>query len=91
VIVDTDGATQIAGTACAGCTVELFESFYGHGQGETFIGTTTADGSGDFSLTGASFSYNFLSATATDAALGTSEFSAMYTVNPTLYLPLVAR
>jgi parallel beta-helix repeat protein len=91
VIVDTDGATQITGTACAGCTVELFESFYGHGQGETFIGSTTADGSGDFSLTGASFSHNFLSATATDAALGTSEFSVMYTVNPMLYLPLVAR
>lgn len=91
VIIDADGATQITGTACAGCTVEVFESFYGHGQGETYIGSTTADSSGNFSLTSVSFSHNFLSATATDAALGTSEFSAMYTVNPMLYLPLVTR
>ena len=76
-----DGST-VSGQVCAQCLVELFvtddppdES--GYGEGMTFLGDVTADGAGGFSLeipcetTGAA-----LTATATDGAGNTSEFSA---------------
>jgi hypothetical protein len=69
--------------------VEVFESFYGHGEGEHFIGSVTADGSGAFRLEDVPIEDRFITATATDAALGTSEFSGIYIVQPMLYLPLV--
>jgi putative surface-exposed virulence protein len=98
VIVATSvGSVNIVGTACPGCSVEVFENGDSDGEGETYVGTTTADAGGDFTLTIGSLSDPYLTATATDGR-GTSEFSAVFTatvpltpdVSPT-YLPIILK
>lgn len=64
---------EVAGTAPAGATVEIFGDEAA--QGGTFLGTTTASSAGNFKLKG-SLSGTNITATATDAAGNTSEFSA---------------
>lgn len=69
----------LAGTACAGCTVELFladGSAGVYGEGKTYLGTTTADGSGAFTLVGISGVAvgQVVTGTAIDSAGNTSEF-----------------
>jgi len=71
---------HVAGTACASCTVEIFISTGQsgkYGQGKTFVGSGKASTSGSFvvNVTGVALG-NFVTATATDAAGNTSEFSA---------------
>jgi titin len=85
------GTVDVIGTTCPGCIVEVFESVYAHGEGENYIGEVAASGTGSFTLSSVVIEENFITATATDAALGTSEFSSLYTVLPTLYLPIVRR
>ena len=79
----------MGGTSCPNCVIEYFWSQTGEGQGEVYLGTTTATGEGDFNLSvtypGA---YN-LTATATDAR-GTSEFSEVYNPVWSLYMPLTS-
>jgi parallel beta-helix repeat protein len=99
VIVSTilDGGVLITGSACAGCTVEVFESSDNAGEGEAYIGSTVANGAGVFQLTVTYLNYPFLTATATDYTLvpdfgiGTSEFSNVFTstVLGYLYLPSI--
>jgi hypothetical protein len=95
VILDvTSGPVDVIGTACPGCTVELFENDDADGEGETFLGITTADADGDFSLTVSSLGDPYLTATATDPVSGTSEFSAAFTASGAkrfAFLPLVLR
>jgi len=95
VILDvTSGPVNVIGTACPGCTVELFENDDTDGEGETFLGITTADGDGDFSLTVSSLGDPYLTATATDPVSGTSEFSAAFTASGAkrfAFLPLMLR
>lgn len=48
--------TQVSGTACANCMVEVFiasaqPNDQGHGEGKKFLGRTLADASGNWSLT----------------------------------------
>jgi hypothetical protein len=89
-IVDAANSGEVSGTACSNCVIELFWSRDGEGQGEVYLGTTTALAEGNFNLSvtypGA---YN-LTATATDER-GTSEFSEVY--NPVYfnYLPITIR
>ncbi|MFC2106030.1 hypothetical protein ACFLS0_04700 [Candidatus Bipolaricaulota bacterium] len=77
---------ELSGTACAGCTVEVFseetawEDCDGvrrqSAEGRSFEGSTTATPAGDFSLSkGLPFVYSHLAATATDADGNTSELS----------------
>jgi CSLREA domain-containing protein len=71
--------TNVEGTACPGCTVEIFlvdADPSGFGEGKTFLTETTAGADGSFSaaLTGVHFC-DALTATATDADGNTSEFS----------------
>lgn len=78
-VISTATTRTVSGTACAGCTVEVFlaDSAAGaYGEGRTFIGTGVATGSGTFSvsITGASLG-NVVTTTATDPAGDTSEFS----------------
>jgi hypothetical protein len=95
IVTTTVGSVNIVGTACPSCSVEVFENSDTDGEGETYVGTTTADAGGDFTLTIGSLSDPYLTATATDGR-GTSEFSAVFTatvpltpdVSPT-YLPLI--
>jgi len=77
--------TGVSGTACGGCIVELFISDQdpsGNGEGQTYIGSATADASGSFTIP-ASFpiaSCTRVTATATDASGNTSEFSQNHVV-----------
>jgi hypothetical protein len=90
----TLGSVRITGTACAGCTVEVFQSHLDSGEGLTFVGETVADSSGAFTVTVSSLSSGapYLTATATDATSTTSEFSDVFesTVS-SVYLPFVLR
>lgn len=68
-------ATTVAGTTCAGCTVELYSD--NEDEGRWYEGTTVAGADGRFELSKASgWSGRFLTATATDGHGNTSEFSA---------------
>lgn len=67
--------TQVTGTAGAGHTIEVFADE--NGEGRVYLGSTVADGSGNFVLTlSTPPPLPFVTATATDAAGNTSEFSS---------------
>ena len=95
IITTTLGSVHVAGTACPGCTVELFTNGDTDGEGETYVGEDIADGSGAFSITVTYLDDPYLTATATDAVSGTSEFSAIFTATETgycaVYLPITLR
>lgn len=69
----------VTGTACAGCRVEVFESDNDgstYGQGRRYLGAVTASGTGSFSFPSPVIAAGArVTATATDAAGNTSEFS----------------
>ena len=83
----------VVGTACPGCSVELFGGSTDDGEGEFYLGSATADGSGAFSLARTTMPYPYLTATATDSTNGTSEFSAVLTTTVVLvtHLPVIVR
>ncbi len=88
----TLGSINIVGNACSGCTVEVFENSDTDGEGEIYIGSTTASVGDFFTLFVSSLSNPYLTATATDVISGTSEFSE--TINWTkrhIHLPLVLK
>jgi titin len=90
----TLGSVHITGTACAGCSVEVFQSHLASGEGLTFVGDTIADSSGTFTVTVDSLSPSepYLTATATNATDTTSEFSDVFeSTIKKVYLPLVVR
>ncbi|MGD9048849.1 MAG: Ig-like domain-containing protein, partial [Anaerolineae bacterium] len=91
VLTGWDGVA-VSGTACAGCEVEVFTNPGSRPAGHTYLGTTVAAGDGTFSLTAAP-SYDYFTATATDAEGTTSEFSDSLFIGTYsyMYLPLVAR
>jgi hypothetical protein len=95
IMTTTEGSVNVVGTACAGCTVEVFENSDADGEGETYVGDTTATTSGAFTVTVSSLSDPYLTATATDATDGTSEFSAVFTatvpVGRDVYLPIILK
>jgi len=68
-------ATQVSGTACANCTIEIFSD--ANGEGAIYEGSTTADAAGNWTFTkpGGLTGPN-VTATATDGKGNTSEFSA---------------
>ncbi len=65
----------LAGTACAGCHVDVFSD--DADEGRIYHGSVDADGSGTWSFPGALSGPN-LTATATDVAGDTSEFSSPF-------------
>ncbi len=74
------GLNGVGGSACPGCTVELFYSDddpSGYGEGETFIEGAIADSNGDFMfpMNLALSHCSRFTATATDIQGNTSEFS----------------
>jgi CSLREA domain-containing protein len=94
IVTTTQGSVNIVGTACAGCTVEVFENGDTDGEGETYIGDTTATTSGAFTVTVSYLTKPYLTATATDATDGTSEFSEVFTSTVTsgrVYLPIILK
>lgn len=82
----TSGNT-VTGTACTGCVIEVFGNSTPDGEGESFIGSTTASGSGAFTLVALIPSIFNLTATATDER-GTSEFSEVFNTGYPIFLPL---
>ncbi|HKB93849.1 MAG TPA: fibronectin type III domain-containing protein, partial [Gaiellaceae bacterium] len=87
-VISDASPTAVSGSACASCTIEAFladstgpgsqpgPGSGAYGEGKTYLGSTTADSSGHFSLpiSGVS-SGQWLTTTATDGAGNTSEFS----------------
>jgi hypothetical protein len=98
IVTTTTGSVNIIGTACPNCTVEVFQNSDDDGEGQDYKGKTTADAGGNFTVTVASLNSPYLTATATDAISGTSEFSAVFTTTVPLapaagpvYLPIIMR
>ena len=88
-VVDNATFSTVTGRACAGATVQVYRSVADgdtsdtlsgtdYGEGVEYLGTTTADGAGDWSLTGiaALANGNEVSAIATNGSNDTSEFGA---------------
>jgi hypothetical protein len=95
ILTTTRGSVHVVGTACPGCTVEVFTNGDADGEGETYVGDDTADAGGAFTVTVSYLSDRYLTATATGAVSGTSEFSAVFTATETghrtIYLPVTLR
>lgn len=86
-VITGDTSQAVNGSACAGCTVELFRSDSdpsGYGEGELWLRDATADGTGQFSADTCGKGLapgDQVTATATDGDGNTSEFSLNYTIN----------
>ena len=82
---------HVTGSACAGCTVEIFTNSLDDNEGEIYLGSGVATTGGVFDIPVSSMPYAHTTATATNDADGTSEFSTIFTatVVRTLYLPLL--
>jgi hypothetical protein len=81
---------EVTGTACAGCTVEVFSD--DEDEGRLYEGTAIADAAGHFVFDRASpLSGPYLTATATDVQGNPSEFPVPAAPVWRLYLPLVLR
>jgi hypothetical protein len=81
-IITSVTLTEVTGTACRGCEVEIFSD--SEDEGRLFEGSVVADGSGTFAFTKA---YSYLTGpnvtvTATDSGGSTSAFSAPTRVPP---------
>jgi hypothetical protein len=86
------GTMSVEGTACGSCVVEVFANPDTDGEGKIFLGSTTATGGGSFTLIVGGIPMPYLTATATDATDGTSEFSSVFTSGfGSLYMPLIMR
>ncbi|MGQ0829214.1 MAG: hypothetical protein ACT4ON_12570 [Bacteroidota bacterium] len=73
-VITSANATSVSGTSVDNATIEIFKDEGCAGcQGKTYIGTTTANGSGNWSFTG-TLSGN-ITATATTSTKGTSQFA----------------
>jgi len=83
--------TQVSGTACPGCTIEIFSD--AQDQGALYEGNTIAGPGGNWVFTTqAKLRGPYLTATATDSHGNTSELSATGSLLcHDLWLPLVAR
>jgi CSLREA domain-containing protein len=73
------GFGSVVGTACPNCTVDVYSD--DEDEGRVYEGSTTADGAGNWALGGSPHGPN-VTATATDAAGNTSEFSAPVPASP---------
>ena len=80
-VIATASVTIVGGTACANCDVEIYKAVAGagdgaYGEGVEYVGSTTANGSGDWSLTGITTltTSDKVSSIAIDGSNDTSEF-----------------
>jgi parallel beta-helix repeat protein len=89
-VITSARPTQVSGTACPGCTVEVFSDDVD--QGRVYEGTTVADALGRFTFSSpGGLTGPFITATATDGEGNTSDFSSPMAVGESVYLPLVLK
>jgi hypothetical protein len=82
--------TNVSGTACPGCTVEIFSDI--EDEGQFYEGTVIADASCNFIFNKDSPLIGLhVTATATDQEGNTSEFSVTQVVLKLVYLPVVMK
>jgi hypothetical protein len=86
-IINTVTASHVSGTACAQCRVEIFSD--PEDEGQKYEGATIADEAGNWTWSGLATGPN-VTATATDGAGNTSEFSSP-TVVYRVYMPIVLK
>jgi CSLREA domain-containing protein len=85
-VINGGDSQALTGTACTGCTIELFlsdDDASGYGEGQQFLADGVVDGSGNFSVTICELALMpgaKVTATATDSGGNTSEFSLNYTL-----------
>jgi parallel beta-helix repeat protein len=78
-VITTASASQVSGTACASCTIEVFSD--AADEGAIYEGTTIANASGNWTLTKAGgLTGPYVTATGTDANGNTSELSGAVSV-----------
>jgi hypothetical protein len=83
-------STTVSGTACPGCTVEVFSD--DGDEGRIYEGTAVAEASGVFAFDrGSPLKGPYVTATATDGTGNTSAFSIPRRVPMRSYLPLILR
>ncbi len=75
------GTLIVSGAACPDCMVQVFASPDGDGEGQIYLGLGVAGPAGDFDVAVSELPHPYLTATATGTGDGTSEFSAVYTVD----------
>ncbi|MBU1880148.1 MAG: hypothetical protein KJ734_14470, partial [Chloroflexi bacterium] len=91
-ITDFDPEHRIvSGSACPGCIVDVYASRNNDGEGEDYLWWALAGPAGDFAVTLPRLPYAYLTATATGAADGTSEFSDVFTGTILIHLPLIVK
>jgi CSLREA domain-containing protein len=86
-VLSSVAANSVSGTACANCTVEVYQAdtssisptftLRNYGQGENYLGSATANGSGKWSFTPTTqlAQAEVITADATDSSGDTSEFA----------------
>jgi len=80
-VVTAVTSSRVSGTACPGCTIEVFSDH--DGQGKLYEGTAVANGTGAFTFTKTGWLAGpNVTATATDGAGSTSAFSSPVRVPP---------
>jgi hypothetical protein len=86
------GSVRVEGTACPGCTVELFQNGDDDREGEAYLGSAVANNVGTFSILVPALSRPFLTATAMDEAGNTSEFAEPFETRwRAVFLPVILR
>jgi CSLREA domain-containing protein len=83
-VLTSASPSQVSGTACANCIVEVYTATEGagkYGEGQTFIGSGVANGSGSFTVgvNGVSAG-EYVTALVTDPTGNTSEFAKNFLV-----------
>jgi titin len=82
--------TSVSGTACPGCTVEVFSD--AEDEGRVYEGSAVANGAGMFAFTKPTgLTGPYVTATATDSDGNTSEFSTPSIVWRSVYLPVILK
>ena len=88
-VFEENTCTSASGTAPISAAVELFTG--PDDEGQTYLTTVSADGTGDWSASGFLADDTYLTATATDTGGNTSEFSAVAGCANRTYVPLALK
>jgi parallel beta-helix repeat protein len=89
-VILTVTETTVSGTACPGCTVEVFSD--DEDEGRVYEGSTVANGAGAFTFTRPTgLTGPYITATATDHDGNTSDFSTPQRAWQRIYLSLILK